>query len=323
MKLYEVRLKLKSPAIITSRRTERGFVRPPPWIPGSTIRGAILTALLRDGRIDWKTVESEASNPTFLVSHAYPVIDGVKSIPATPFMMEDRSSGRILDFTRKAVEDILNEGDFNLDFYQGLKEAPKPVFGSIVYKSHDGLRRARIPTFRSTSVAIDKARRTSARGMLFDYEAIAEGTEFWAYMAAPASFNERSLEVAVGRGQSRGFGWATLELRPANISLNAGRRVLVAISPLTPVRVLEGDGCTITVEKAWGRLEKTLTGYDVLRGKFKPIVEVALPGSLVLSEIKGECKGVEAGVPLRIKDEVIAGVNAFMPIEEYFEITGG
>jgi len=82
--LLEVRVRLQSPAIVTTRRTERGFVRPADHIPGSTLRGAILSALYREGKLDLDYLKQEAKSPGLLASPAYPLCSGAKSLPATP-----------------------------------------------------------------------------------------------------------------------------------------------------------------------------------------------------------------------------------------------
>jgi len=86
MRLLEARLVLKSPAIVTQRRLERGFVKPADHIPGSTLRGAILASLYRAGKLSADDLRREAEEPSLLASPAYPVVGSSRSVPATPFM---------------------------------------------------------------------------------------------------------------------------------------------------------------------------------------------------------------------------------------------
>ncbi|MCC6051423.1 MAG: hypothetical protein LM580_11990 [Thermofilum sp.] len=322
MRVMEARLVLKSPAVVVQRRTERGFVKPADWIPGSMLRGAILTALYRAGKLSAGDLERERVEPSLLASPAYPVVKGSRSAPATPFMFYCRRCKTVVDITREAAERLARGEEPKPPLPHECGEALKPMHGALVAREGRELRRASVETFRSTSVAIGRDRGSAVRGMLFDYEAIAEGTEFWAWVLAPDWLQPGSMEVAVGRGASRGFGWAELRLEPAQQPPQHGG-VLVAMSPLTPLKRLEWRGCALTLARVYGRLDRLQAGWEYGRG-FRPIVEVARRGSLaVVEEVSGSVEPLRVGLPVRAGDSWLTGFNALVPLEEYYGVLGG
>lgn len=328
MRLMEAKLVLKSPAIITRRRVERGFVEPLEHVPGSMLRGAILTSLFRSGRLSREDLKREAEKPSLLASPAYPIVKGAKSLPATPFMFYCRKCNSIIDVTRESSEALLrNEEPKPPLTCEECKEPLKSLYGFIVAKSGDRVERIRVRTFRSTSVAIDKGRGSAMTGMLFDYEAIAEGTEFWAWVLAPEWLQADEMEVTVGRGSSRGFGWAELELREAPHTsqwLKAGQGDFVAISPLSPLKRIEWEGSTLTVTKVFGRTFRSQAGWDFMRG-FRPIVELVKSGSIVLARASGDAIAtlLHVGLPVKSGDSWLTGINVLLSIDEYYKLLGG
>jgi len=323
MRLLEARLVLKSPAVVVQRRLEKGFVKPADYVPGSMLRGAILTALYRTGKLSAADLKREGEKPSLLASPAYPVVKDSRSAPATPFMFYCRRCKTVVDLTRKAAEKLARgeEPEPPL-FHDECGEALKPIHGSLVVREGRELRRTGVETFRSTSVAIGKDRGSAMRGMLFDYEAIAEGTEFWAWVLAPDWLQPGSLEVTVGRGASRGFGWTELRLEPAPAP-QPGRTMFVAMSPLTPLKRLEWGECSVSLARVYGRVHRLQAGWEYGRG-FRPFVDVARRGSLVLAnEVSGCPELLRVGLPVRAGGFWLMGLNALSPLDEYFEILGG
>ena len=322
MRLLEARLTLKSPAVVTLKRLERGFVKPSDYIPGSMLRGAILAALHRAGRLSAADLEKERAKPSLLASPAYPIVKSLRSAPATPFMFYCRRCGLVVDFTREAAEKLERGEKPEPPLLHKCEEALKPIYGSLVAREGRELRRVGVETFRSTSVAIGKDRGSAVRGMLFDYEAIAEGTEFWAWILAPNWLQPGSMEVAVGRGASRGFGWAELVLKPAPLP-QPGGAVLVAMSPLTPLKRLEWGGCSVSLARIFGRVDRLQAGWEHGQG-LRPFVKVARRGSLaIVSEVSGRPELLRVGLPVRAGGTWLTGLNALVPLDEYYRVLGG
>ncbi|MEM1522867.1 MAG: hypothetical protein QXU69_07565 [Thermofilaceae archaeon] len=324
VRLYEARLVLKSPAIVTARRTERGYVRPHSYIPGSTLRGAILTALYRAGKLGRDDLRREAQEPTLLASPGLPLANGRRTLPATPFMAACKRCDHRVDATAEAARALEQGGGLRFPLVCPRDGGPmEPLHGRFVYAEGGRLRSYRLRTFRATSVGISKERASAVKGLLFDYEAIAEGSAFWAWVAAPDNFElPSSLEVAVGRGQSRGFGWADLTLTPVEAKPVPERGAFIALSPLAPVEWIRWRGESLRVGRVVGREITIQLGWDILQGKMRPIVRLARPGSLVLAEAGGDPAALRAGLPISVADFKVVGLNSLIPLEEYTSLLG-
>jgi len=320
MRLYEARITLKSPAVITGKRTQRGFVKPLDHVPGSMLRGAIVTALYRQGAI--KSFEEEGRNPSILASPAYPLAGGERFLPASPFMWKCEEKGTIIDLTRHALE-ILEKGEINISDQCG--SPPRPIYATLI--GSKTLKEFDLRSFRATSVGIDKVRRAGVKGMLYDYEAIAEGTQFWAFVYGPESLEGQELEIFLGRGSSRGFGMATIRFAPFSASYqDVGP--YIALSPVVPLKEITWNKCTLRVSRITGRTTELQAGWDYLKNTFRPTIQAAKRGSIVEANVEGECGALlYVGLPLRLEaygDSILAtGLNALIPLKTYYDLRGG
>jgi hypothetical protein len=322
MRLMEGRLVLKSPAIITQRRVERGFVKPADHIPGSMLRGAILTALFRSGMLSQADLKREAEEPSLLASPAYPVWNSARSAPATPFMFYCRRCGTVIDATHESTDMLRRDQEPSLPLLHKCGEPFKPLYGSLIMGANGKLKGVRVHTFRASSAAIGKDRGSIVREMLFDYEAIAEGTEFWAWILAPDWLHTTRIEVAVGRGQSRGFGWGELRLEPTSQPPQQTQEVFVAFSPLLALQSLQWGGCTVTQMKIFGRTIRQQAGWDYAYG-FRPIIELAGRGSIILAKVSGEAAAMlRVGLPVKVAGSWLTGINALLSVNDYYRVLG-
>jgi len=330
VKLYEVRLVLKSPAIITRRRTERGYIRPLEYIPGSTLRGAIVTALFRAGLLGEEDLSREASQPSILASAAFPLAEGHRTLPATPFMARCKLCGHTQDLTESAAKAL--EGGHNPEFpgfcprclSRGLVSPLEPMHGEPVYLEGGEYKTFRPRTFRATSVGISKTRGAAVREMLFEYEAIVEGAEFWARIAIADGIElPGRLEVTLGRGSSRGFGWAELSLTPVQAQPAPSRGVFIALSPLLPEKAWEWGGSKVEVERAFGRTFPVQLGWDIRKGAPRPFATLVKPGAVALVSQSCDPAALRAGLPVILSGDVITGLNALVPVDEYYRLLRG
>jgi len=321
--LLDVRIKLKSPTIIPSKRTREGYVKPLNYLPGSTIRGAVISSLYVEGFLSDDDRKSEAKEPTILSSPAYPTVDGLKSYPPTPFVWKCKHCEEIYDQTRECVEDVVKgrEPTFvNECEYCGLPT--EPLYGKqLIVRQGKELKEVNVNVFRLTSVGIDKRRYVSAKGMLFDYEAIEEGTEFWCRMRVPDNIEIEGLEIFIGRGVSRGFGHAVIKkVEEYNLRWK-DNEILYALSYTLPVKTLFTPyGTTIKVKKIYGRYKRVQTGWDMEKSKLRPIVNAVEKGAIVIADFdkfKPEISAV--GVPFELHGFWITGFNVLLPIFEYLE----
>lgn len=324
VRLYEARLVLRSPAIVTARRTERGYVKPLSYIPGSALRGAILTALFRAGRLGEAELEKESREPTLLASSCLPLVGDKKTLPATPFMGLCKLCDSRVDVTREAADALASGREPAFTPLCPRDGCPlEPLHGRFVYNDGGTLRVFRPSTFRVTSVGISKERGAAVKGLLFDYEAIAEGAAFWCWVAVHESLTlPGELEVAVGRGRSRGFGWADLKLKPVEAGSAYGEGVFVALSPLAPVEQLSWQGQSVRIRRIIGREGSLQLGWDYRSRGFRPIVNLARPGSLVVAGVAGSSAALKAGLPVEVAGFKVVGLNSIIPVSEYLSLLG-
>jgi len=157
--------------------------------------------------------------------------------------------------------------------------------------------------------------------MLYEYEAIAQGTVFWAYLKLPENLSSEvkpGLELSIGRGVTRGFGRARItKVERINIEeeeerirecLNSRRVIFYAISGLVSLSPLkntslpypreidlksfgkefgvEVDG-KVTFTEAYGKLGTLHCGWDIQSNAERPSVKSALPGSILIGRVSG------------------------------------
>ncbi|MEM1990860.1 MAG: hypothetical protein QW782_09570, partial [Candidatus Bathyarchaeia archaeon] len=105
--ILEIMLEILSPTIITERRSLRGFLKTLNYIPASTLRGAILSELYRNGIVGDDFLKSEREKPSVIASYAYPVTSGgEKCYPSHPFMYRCKVCGQYENYLGKIIEDL-------------------------------------------------------------------------------------------------------------------------------------------------------------------------------------------------------------------------
>lgn len=348
LKFFEAEIELLSPAIVVSKMTKNGYARPLDYIPGSTLRGALLATLYRSGFINEDIVRQEASEPSVLSSPAYPVIalrdataDKVslrRTLPATPVIFRCKICGKTMSNLRRLNAQTLSSEELRRYLVAECPEhgPAETLYSHPVYEHGNVLREFRLRVAYATSVSIHKELGIAMRGMLFSYEAIAEGTRFWARLVAPDYIAEKipkQLKVTIGRGASRGFGLASIKIRheenPAKVETTSG--IFISLSPLTPLSKLSYGGCEVRVSRVLGKLMRMLSGWDMVLGMHKPFVELVKPGAIVKAEmICRDLNSVKSftallsygGIPIRVNDTWLTGFNVLIPVDEYERLLG-
>ncbi len=215
MRVFDVVLRLLTPAIISAKEGYRGMLYQgvADKILGSTVKGAILTWGLREGVVNVKEVEAEALNPRFCITpfvQAHPSLD-------TPKLYENVCIAHSLTYVFK---EGIEEGDRRV-YSLGVKELLKAVRGEklleancfealseLIMRSYDVLDSSgniikssantvrasgrsisrlngfwvlssdRLNTGAYIGVGIDRLRRSSYPGALFGYEYVEAGTKY-------------------------------------------------------------------------------------------------------------------------------------------------
>lgn len=326
MRFFEISIELLSPTIVVSRVTRTGYLSPLKYIPGSTLRGAILAALFRANAIDGDFLEREAVMPSLISSPAYPLVNGRRSYPCHPFAYQCKVKKQGKD------HEIKNYASYVLS---SLEEGCRPKYETVCSKGHAALEplypepcipsNGRLETVDVTyhgavCVSISKHRASSKRGMIFEYEAIAPRQKFWAKLALSDELCgkvEKGFELTIGRGVSRGFGRARIteveevdvkdEAARAEAAVEHGRVVLYALSHTLSIENATckpypskidlanvADRCDllsqgiIRIECAYGRTGAYSAGWDMLKNIERPTLRPAAnPGSILVAEVSG------------------------------------
>jgi CRISPR/Cas system CSM-associated protein Csm3 (group 7 of RAMP superfamily) len=337
-RFFEIEVTLLSPTILTHKITKTGYLKPLDHIPGSTLRGAILTALYYYGYLNQVDLKNEATEPSLLATPAYPIISvenrDFQTLPATPFDFECKLCSKKISKLR-VLTSVLEKG-----LYQQVElTADCPEHGSMktLYSKllARGGKKPSLNIVYTTSVAINKATRTAMRGMLYNYEAIAPGLRFWARVAFPdhiVSKLEKKFEISIGRGRSRGFGRAQIilltEHEPEFTSLPT---TFIALSPLLPLKMFTWGSCSVVIDVIYGRTFKIIGGWDMAYGLRRPIVTAVKRGAVLKTKIKySEHCDVRTfltmlshgGVPVKYGNMWLTGFNVLFPLEEYLNMRG-
>lgn len=229
MRVMLIELKVESPLVLTRRFGKYGFSTVRDWIPGSTLRGALLSGAVEFGYLDPEEAAAESNEPACVIHPGYPSEGGSASRPATPFVHVCKADGALVDVLgrdgipsltrsrspREMLAPVRERPPESLcGSLRGIPGAAKPITGAPVYRSADGsLRVAEVRKDIFTSVSINKTRRAAERGMLYSYEAILPGATF-SFLAIcrdeVGEFVNRERVLFLGRGVSRGFGRCSL-----------------------------------------------------------------------------------------------------------------
>lgn len=323
MRFYEVFIELLSPALITSKRTERGFLSPLNHIPSTTIRGALLSSLHYSKLLDADRLESESRSPSVFTSPAYPSIDGEKSYPCHPFAYEckiphDGDRERVI-YAYEVLEELESGGepDLRISCSRGHVASAEDVHPHPVVPAGGTFEKPKLACEHVVCVGMSGDRGASRRQLLYEYEAISAGQSFWFRLAAPDDILEnleKNAELYIGRGISRGFGRARILRIEDGPVEELGEKIrqaysvkqLIALYSLS--HIIPAQGCAdyinvidleevgvgygikasgkVLLRKIYGRRGKLQLGWDMKIGRRPAIKPAWRPGSIAVAELK-------------------------------------
>ncbi|MEM0049617.1 MAG: hypothetical protein QW424_07045 [Candidatus Bathyarchaeia archaeon] len=351
--ILEIVLEILSPTIITERRSLRGFLKTLDYIPASTLRGAILSELYRNGIVGDDFLKSEREKPSVIASYAYPVTSGgEKCYPSHPFMYKCKVCGQYENYLGKIIEEL--ERDEKLKELTDITCRNGHMALENLYSKHYPSEAGKVPASRFICTGVNKRRGSSETGMLYEYEAITPGRKFWTTLAIPDKIEKYidGLEIRIGRGISRGFGISkiiksrVISLREVAMrieeALTHGRYlVLFSSSPLvschekfyTPypseidlsniaaISAL-GEKGKLMIKTVYGKADFHIGGWDMHRNAEKVSVKFATrPGAIVVAEYDGTPSALAAlsllGTVERLGDTLITGVNMLHPARSH------
>jgi hypothetical protein len=313
--------------------------------------------------LDEELLKHEATEPQIIASPAYPIDDDKRAYPCHPFAYEckipheDAPEGKErINYVNQVLQDFIahNPPKYKVLCSKGHM-AISPLHPSPVIPIGDRLREVKVRSYRTVSVGINKHKSSNQRGMLFEYESISSGQEFWSTLCVPDEVNLKvGMKFAVGRGISRGFGRAELTMLKEisldekvelveNIIKDKSTLILYSISQMISIdgekyntypRVIELEDIAkragmnakgmLRIEVAYGRTRELIAGWDMARNVERPIFSSGNNGSILVAKVEGEGEVTKAIAALEFLGTVemvggipITGVNMLAPLEEH------
>jgi hypothetical protein len=303
--IYEVSIELKSPCLIAQDSLSSVLKNSSDVIPGSTVRGAILTELHGKGF----DVAKELNSPTLIFHPAYPLVNGERTNPAHPFIYQCKICGSLKDGLSSLSALAFDVRGFLSEFSscdEGHLFALKSLGGKLIYRSGNSLNVFHSLNVGLTSVGINKLTRSSEMSMIYRYVCLNQGSKFGSLIIDKSNTIkseglEDEFDVNIGRGSSRGLGRASVKIKNVTDSYLSRRRneiknliskqiLFIAIAPvfsfsdleIRQVPAMEG----MHLKGHWLTGTCTVSGYSLLTGLPKAKLLCGQIGSLFLVEFE-------------------------------------
>ena len=246
LRLFELKLEILTPTIITSTVGYRGFVHESlvHFIPGSILRGALLSEAIRVGSLEKEDINRLALSPDFALTpllaigkrgenlnHISPLKDSLVAHALSytskwPGEKRVKSPGAVRlknESAWKLIRELFlkaKHGELGWGPGEGVSIEGRPVRR---VNRHWEVVGTGDWTMAYVEVGIDRSRGASAPGILYAYEFLKPGCTYTGLMAVQKNsllmkfLNEREkIKLYLGRGLSRGFGGAKLTMRKIN-----------------------------------------------------------------------------------------------------------
>jgi hypothetical protein len=254
---YYLNLKIKSPLIITSKQLGRILYNEFSYIPGFTIRGALIAELYRRGN---RNILKETYDPKLIIGPAYPFIDGKISEPAHPFLFKCKLCKSLGEnsyiFLSDGYREFVEKGNIEIKKMfpncceKGHKGTIKSLSGYLIVDGKQ-IREVKISNVSLEAVGISKKIKASEIGMLYNYVGIEPGTNFISKMICEDEIVKEIKEIKeihIGRGISRGLGKVEISVEDYKENnkerikkiLNPDRIIIKAISPAFKLSIKDG-----------------------------------------------------------------------------------
>ena len=277
MIIYSVEYTLKSPLLISKPEVGNVIRNSYEYLPGSTIRGAMLKELLDRGI---QHIKEESRNPTIIFHQAFPLDDNNRTYkPSHPFIYECKICKSI-----KKVNpyDICSYDDIKPQLFceKGHPYTLKSLGGKLLIESNGKVLKYKPRYTILESVGINRITGSSEINLLYSYVALEPYMRFKGLIVVnndkidlKNEFNNDS--IFIGKGISRGFGEVNVRFEEINydkkrdelyklINNKEQKVILKALSPLFNITYNDNGLITTNVFnfenlKNFGSLKSTLT----------------------------------------------------------------
>ncbi|PSN81897.1 hypothetical protein B9Q01_09540 [Candidatus Marsarchaeota G1 archaeon OSP_D] len=256
-------IELLSPTIISSDEHQKGMLYKSgsQIIPGSMVKGAIMSQLYLEKQIGLDKINVERENGSIRITPAvystdkrHSLYKEIKIAHALTYYFKKSKEvksyplNHLLNATSfiDELERILYESNKKLDqealklseeYEMWLSSETKPAQGKVIEKRENSwvIIDAKRDVYLENE--IHSNRKAAKPGKLYAYETIRQGEVFTGYVSIPENFRDifrNELSVRIGRGIGRGFGHARItfeELKIQEKQLTQKRIPFVVIAP--------------------------------------------------------------------------------------------
>lgn len=318
MKVYEIAMKNREPMLITHTRHGRFMMHEAKYLPGSTIRGALLTLLKRLGS---KQVQEEIERPSIVFHPAYPLAkNGNQTRPANSLIYKCKICRQVFSLSLKEIIQDTSNFKVPIECKNGHLYAVKSLGGSLIYQHNNELKEFNPRYMALDSIGINRALRTTEIGLFYSYTALAPGHVFKGLIVDPndklrplveeVGLKLDDLELKVGRRSSAGFGGVKVEISELKdyrwriaerVKGHDGRICLLAKSPIFDLGIVVVDGET----KILSLSEELIRKSHSLKVKLvlKTGIATASGFSLTSNTPKVRLHGLDIGSLIVLDDE--------------------
>lgn len=314
VKVFRLRIAVLSPLLISQPQAGNFLRNVCYYLPGTTIRGAILTYLLRKG-VD---ISEEENNPSLIFHPGYPVVNDVKTRPIHPLTFKSKVDDYMM--LPEGIKDPTDLDGFCLENlkipfkYKDKYFVIERASPGLIYSDGKCFKKYNLDHVILTSVGIHRALKTREVGMLYSYIAVAPGVTFESYMVDESGGdrlrdlkleNNLVIEAYIGRGGSRGLGRVRVKFEEFNVRSEmlrvekaiSGFRKTIIFRALSPIFSFEyvGESPKLSVpfkEKfVIGKKNfissgsEVASGYSIKGGIPKPKIIGLKAGSLLFYEM--------------------------------------
>lgn len=309
MIVYEITLKNYEPMLVASARHGRFMKHEVKYLPGSAIRGALLTLLKCLGS---KMVQEEIEEPSIVFHPAYPVTsNGSQTRPAHPLIYRCKVCNQVVILSLKEVLENIDNFKVPIECGRGHLYAMESLGGRLVYQCNNELKLFRPSYIALDSIGINRVLRSTEVGLFYSYVALAPGHAFKGLIIDPSDklrqlieevgLKLSGLELKIGRRGSAGFGGVKArisELKDYRLRLvekvsGKGTICLLAKSPIFDLNAVEVDGETRILSLSEGQI-KSLRNSRV-KLVLKTGLAIASGFSLVSNTPKVRLHGLDIG----------------------------
>ena len=227
-RLYKLNITLLSPLVIADYPLGYTWFTILDYLPGSLIRGAILSKLYKEYPQLRERIRRESITPTLYAHPAYPFKNSKVFKPAEPLIYQCKICGHI----SRAKIDLKNNSIILPSCPENHVASMKSIGGALIYYENDVFEKYEPVKTLINNVGINKYLKSSEVGMVYNYIGISPVSHYTSLLYDKDNLisnyllkTDMPVEVLMGRGVSRGFGRTHIDFNELGIEKYIASRV--------------------------------------------------------------------------------------------------